>query len=659
MPDNGLSIVILFVCAVATLISLYYLIIAIKEIFRKKRKFKGNGFKGVFALLVSFIIMGGFAYCLYNAPFIIYNGYTWTMIEEWGPSALIHAVLSLVVLLPVFYLYFMTSYFFVKPDDKPFFMIIILSIISGIGNSLIVFIINQALNRTLNAESRYSAVESGLYFYFLLGILLFTVSAYIVRKRLIVITSNVVFDKRMEIIRKVLMAPFNKFESIDDEKTYAALNNDTEAVSGFVNMFVNGLTGIITMITCFIYLGTLHLSGMFFTLLIILLAVVLFLNVSRSAEKAFEKNRDIQNLFFKNITDLVRGFKELSFNRKKKKEFGADIEKNCEMYRDTRVEGEFKFVGVSILGEVMYLFVLGLIVFTFPYLFRNIQDSTLSNYVLVCLYMGGIVNQEIYLVPGVMRIMVSWKRIKGYISGLSMIGAEEKKLCGLDDTGGLTIGLKKVKYQYKNDAGEKFTVGPIDFSFKSGESVFITGGNGSGKSTLAKLITGLYPPDEGEITVNGRNVEMESLGNCFSTVFSDFYLFDKLYGIDYQEKEKDIQKYLDILRIRDKLQIDGGKFSTLKLSTGQRKRLALMISYLEDRPAYLFDEWAADQDPEFRSFFYKTIIPYLKAKEKVVIAITHDDRYFDEADKLIKMETGRIVWSKGIDAMDDMGIVSA
>lgn len=642
MLSSGVSVVILSVCAVATIVTIYYLVTVLADIFKKRRKFQGNGFKGVCMLLFSLALMGGIAYCLYNAPYVIYNGYTWTMIEEWGPSALMHAVLALAVLLPVFYIYFMLSHFFVRPDDKPFFMIIVLSILSGLGNSLIVFIINQALNRTLNAESRYSAVESGLYWYFILGIFLFTVSAYFVRKRLIFITSNMVYDKRMEIIRKLLKAPFNKFEAIDEEKTYAALNNDTEAVSEFVNMFVNGLTGIITMVTCFIYLGTLNLGGMFLTLFIIIIAVVLFLSVSRSAEKAFEKNRDIQNVFFKNITDLVRGFKELSLNKRKKQEFGQDIEQSCRQNRDTRVEGEYKFVGVSILGEVMYLSVIGIVVFTFPFLFRSIQDSTLSNYVLICLYMGGIVNQEIYLVPSIMRILVSWRRIKGYIEGVSNM-EEAKDFSVPESLDDLAIELSGVKFRYRNESGEEFNVGPIDFTFRSGESVFITGGNGSGKSTVAKLVTGLYQPDEGGITVNGQALEQENLSNCFSAIFSDFYLFEKTYGIDYDEKEGEIERYLEMLRINDKVQLKDGRFSTLKLSTGQRKRLALLLSYLEDRPAYLFDEWAADQDPEFRNVFYNTIIPFLKEKNKLVIVITHDDRYFDGADRLIKMETGRIV----------------
>jgi len=639
--DSGLSLTIVFACGAVTLVTLYFIGVLIWEIIKRERSFQGNGVKGFSTFLMSLVMMGGIAFCLYNAPYILFNGVSWEMIEEAGPSALIYAVSAFSFVIPIFFLYFMLANYFVKPDDKPFFMIIVLSIVSGIGNSLVVFVINEALNRNLDSEARNAGTESGLYVYFILGIFLFTVCAMIVRKRLIKITSNIVYEKRMEIINSILKAPYHKFEEIENGKAYAALNNDTETVSGFVNMFVSFFSGVITMVTCFIYLGTLNLNGMILSALIIVLAVGMFLKISQSAEKLYERNRDIQNVFFKYINDMLMGFKELCINRKKRFEFRNDIQNKCEVYRDTRVEGEYKFVGASIVGEIMYISVIGIVVFTFPLILPNIQGSTLRNYVMVYLYMGGIVNQVIFLIPEFVRVLVSWKRINGFIEEIKSIEEDTVEITGVVENP--TIQLKGVTYQYKNENGEKFSVGPIDYSFKPGEVVFISGGNGSGKSTLAKLITGLYKPDKGEITVNGKSIDAETLGSYFTTIYSDFYLFDRLYGIRHEEKQEEINKYLETLRISDKVQINDGAFSTLKLSTGQRKRLALLVSYLEERQVYLFDEWAADQDPEFKKFFYKTLLPELKARGKTVIAITHDDRYFNEADRLIKMEMGRFV----------------
>jgi putative ATP-binding cassette transporter len=106
-----------------------------------------------------------------------------------------------------------------------------------------------------------------------------------------------------------------------------------------------------------------------------------------------------------------------------------------------------------------------------------------------------------------------------------------------------------------------------------------------------------------------------------------------------------IAQYLRLLQLEDKVQIEAGRFSTLSLSDGQRKRLALLVCFLEDKDIYLFDEWAADQDPLFKEIFYYRILADLKRENKVVVVISHDERYFQVADKVLVMEHGRLVHS--------------
>ena len=91
-----------------------------------------------------------------------------------------------------------------------------------------------------------------------------------------------------------------------------------------------------------------------------------------------------------------------------------------------------------------------------------------------------------------------------------------------------------------------------------------------------------------------------------------------------------------------KVTLQGRSFSTLDLSQGQRRRLAL-TAYLEDRPIYVFDEWAADQDPQYKEIFYKTLLPDLCKRGKLVVVITHDDRYFHLGNQVIKLEDGKAV----------------
>jgi putative ATP-binding cassette transporter len=207
--------------------------------------------------------------------------------------------------------------------------------------------------------------------------------------------------------------------------------------------------------------------------------------------------------------------------------------------------------------------------------------------------------------------------------------------------------LKQVTYTYRHeDSPDEFTLGPIDLSIPAGELLFITGGNGSGKTTLAKIIVGLYPPETGSIQYNGVSVtdqNRDTYRQLFSVVFSDFFLFESLLGMSGADLDERARTYLSDLQLDHKVKIQGGMLSTTRLSQGQRKRLALLTAALENRPVFFFDEWAADQDPAFKEIFYFNILADLKAHGKTVIVISHDERYYGVADRIVHMESGCLV----------------
>jgi putative ATP-binding cassette transporter len=201
-------------------------------------------------------------------------------------------------------------------------------------------------------------------------------------------------------------------------------------------------------------------------------------------------------------------------------------------------------------------------------------------------------------------------------------------------------------HYHREKEDETFLLGPIDLTLRPGELVYLVGGNGSGKSTLAKVITGLYPPAGGEIRLNGTLIgdqNRDDYRQCFSTVFSDYFLFDRIFSRGGPQADRRIQSYLERLHLDHKVSIKDGVFSTTQLSQGQRKRLALLSAYMEDRPFYLFDEWASDQDPLFKEVFYTQLLPDLRSLNRAVLVITHDDRYFGHADRLVKLDYGRIL----------------
>ena len=209
-----------------------------------------------------------------------------------------------------------------------------------------------------------------------------------------------------------------------------------------------------------------------------------------------------------------------------------------------------------------------------------------------------------------------------------------------------SLALEDVRFAYTHDGHESFAIGPVSLRVNAGEIVFLVGGNGSGKSTLLKVLTGLYPPDSGRIVVDGMAVgsaDVQSYRELFAAVFADFHLFQRLYGL-LGADARVVQDLIAQMQLDGKVSVLNDRFTTLDLSTGQRKRLALIVSLLDRRPLLIFDELAADQDPEFRQFLYEELLPQLKSQGSTIIAATHDDRYFHVADKVIKMEYGKVAY---------------
>jgi putative ATP-binding cassette transporter len=268
----------------------------------------------------------------------------------------------------------------------------------------------------------------------------------------------------------------------------------------------------------------------------------------------------------------------------------------------------------------------------------------LSGYALVLLYMRGPLEGLIANLPELSRSRIALERIEKLRADL-LQGNETWDQAQQPAPAFDRLELCAVSHRYHRESEDRsFMLGPIDLDLRSGELVFLIGGNGSGKTTFAKLLLGLYAPESGEIRVNGKPVaeqDREAYRQLFSAVFADFFLFDDVLGHD-AAADRQAQQYLMRLQLAHKVGIENGRFSTTALSQGQRKRLALLTAYLEDRPLYVFDEWAADQDPLFKRVFYTELLPDLRARGKAVLVITHDDQYFHLADRCLKLEDGRL-----------------
>ncbi len=632
--DNASSIILLL-SSFFSLATLSFITVASVDLVRRKRSFVGIRSRAMIAIMLSLLFILYVAYCLYSLPAVLFSELPWDFISVWAPYSLLPTILLLFITIVLFCAYILIIILFPKRDENSLYHLVVLSFMSGLGNAIVIFAVSEAL-KGLNE------INTNLFLYFILGLLLYIIGQKVIKTQMIRITNNIVYEKRVELIRKSLSIPFDAFEKIENGKIYASLSNDTETVSRAPNILVGMLTDTITLLCCFIYLGIVNIYGLLLSIVIIAVLASLYYAMGRSANRLMEQTRDNQNVFFGFINDLLYGFKELSLNFSKRSEFNRDMEESCDEYRVKRTSAAIKFINVSVIGDLLFMIVIGVVVFAFPIYFREIRPSVLITYVFVFLYMTGPINGVIQVVPYLFEIRISWNRINSLIDEVDRISTtSDPKNSRHDDIDRVSVRLEDIEYEYQSD-DKTFKVGPINYEFRSGEIVFITGGNGSGKTTLAKLLTGLYTPDKGRILINGLEIRRNELGEYFSNVFSDFYLFKKLYGIDYKNTHDKIDEYLDVLQIKDKLTVSDGIFSTTKLSTGQRKRLALLVSYLEDRKIFIFDEWAADQDPEFRRFFYQDLLLELKQRGKCVIVITHDDRYFHIADAVLKLHAGQI-----------------
>ena len=272
-----------------------------------------------------------------------------------------------------------------------------------------------------------------------------------------------------------------------------------------------------------------------------------------------------------------------------------------------------------------------------------VQGHVLSGYVVIFLYMSTAIESLLSSVPSLGSAKVALKRVVKVNRDLPRENVLPAEWAHAFDS----IALKSVTHRYfREKESEVFTLGPVSLAFKPGELVYLIGGSGSCKTTLAKMLVGLYAPEGGEILLNGQAVgeaERDIYRQHFSVDFNDFFLFDQLHGLHPEGLDAHAQELLELLHLEHKVTIRDGKLSTINLSQGQRKRLALMVAYLEDRPFYVFDEWAAVQDLTFKDVFDRRLLPDLKANGKTVLVITHDDRYFGLADRYIKLDYGQVV----------------
>jgi putative pyoverdin transport system ATP-binding/permease protein len=452
---------------------------------------------------------------------------------------------------------------------------------------------------------------------------------------------------RRDLVSKILSVPLRQLEEIGAPRLMVALTEDvlmlTEAMLAIPAFAVN----VAMLIGGAIYLAYLSLSVLLVMGVFIIFGAIAYRLLIRSGFTRLYQARDEQDRLYKHFRELTEGMKELKLHRERRDVFFSEnIHGVTERYKQHAIGAEMRFIIAQNWTHLLFWTVIGSVLFYLPKV-ENVNPAAITGYVIATLYLMGPLSGVLSSLSLFGRASAALNKVEQLGITLAARAGEERTLQrGAPAPTFRSIELVDVKHTYfREKEDDSFTLGPIRLTFEPGEIVYLVGGNGSGKSSLAKVITGLYPPKAGMIRLDGKPIDdsnRDDYRQLFSAVFGDFYLFDNLLGTPTPELDAQANEYLNLLHLQHKVKIKDGVLSTTSLSTGQRKRLALLNSYLEDRPFYLFDEWASDQDPLFKDIFYTQILPDLKARNKTILVITHDDHYFHLADRIIKLDYGRI-----------------
>jgi putative ATP-binding cassette transporter len=535
-----------------------------------------------------------------------------------------------------------------------FVAVIVSGTVTGLANSGLIALINTKVS----AQETWTDLMSWSF----VGLCVALPVGRVVSQLLLVyLTQRTIFSFRIRLCKKILSAPLRRLEEVGHHRVLAALTDDVGRISGALVDVPVFCMHVAIVLGCLTYLGWLSPELLLMVLGFLVVGGISYQLPLMKALGFFRRGREVWDELFQHFRGVAHGVKELKLNRRRRDEF---VERALVPTSAARMR--YSFLGSALAtaargwGQALFFLLIGLILFVYPGA-DSMRREVVTGYVLTILYMVTPIEFILNTFPILGRARIAFDKLVQL--GLAL-DEEEEELISEEvfshSTAAGALELQDVTFGYYDERnGRQFTLGPVSLAVSPGEVLFLVGGNGSGKTTLAKLLVGLYSPDSGRILLEGREVsdgDRDSYRQSFSTVFSDFYLFERLFGLDGHRFTGEADRRLAELELDEKVSIEGGALSTVDLSAGQRKRLALLIAYLEDRPIYVFDEWAADQDPEFKRVFYHRILSELKARGKVVIVISHDDRFFHLADRVVKLESGRVVATgPGEDFVHDAG----
>jgi putative pyoverdin transport system ATP-binding/permease protein len=520
-----------------------------------------------------------------------------------------------------------------------------MSILSGTAGGALLGIINTAASPERVPTDIVSTHRLALLFLITLALLVVTKWVSLVRSTAVV--EEMLRSLRLRICNKLRRADLETVESLEESDILSAVARDTSTISQSVKLFANMCQQAILLAAGMAYLAWLSKPAFAFMAVAGMAAAYFYLVHAAELRATYALNHAQQAQMLYHLTDLLRGFKELAQNGRKSGEQFDVLASVATETASLSIKSSGIFARSMMFADLILYLLLGMVVFVLPQLAPGVT-GTISQTAVAVMFVFGPLGAVVGTLPQLSNADAALDNLYALEERLDRdLECVEQVVNDAATFGDFRgIVLNSVMFNYgATDDQKGFILGPVSMDIRRGEVIFIVGGNGSGKTTLLKLLTGLYRAREGTLQIDGESISacnISAYRQLFAGVFAEFHLFDRLYGISPIDPHIS-RELLYKLGIHDKVFIENERFSTTALSTGQRKRLALLAALLEDRPIYVFDEWTADQDPVFRAYFYDTLLPDLKREGKTIIAITHDDRYWHKADRIVTLDNGHVV----------------
>jgi putative ATP-binding cassette transporter len=512
--------------------------------------------------------------------------------------------------------------------------------ISGATNILMIVLVNSAAEQV-----GVGAIQAQLLALYLVAFGIYVVSQHYARTRAVAAINSALQHLRLRVVEKVRRSELRFIEKNDGIGAYAPLLYDSAVVTRGAMILVAVSQSLLVLIMASIYLIALSPASLTAMLLIYAILLPSYVRSWRRTRSQLLEADHKEGELLEQFSSLLHGFKELKLNQPESNAFFGIMETTAADACRLKISCNLFQVRGMILRRMINYSALFAVVFVVPAIVPASAETILKVTATV-LFILAPLTVFIDMLPALARIDAAVVNLYELEDRLDRAMASSDGLPSSETLPTFRqIELGGVVFRYGGQHGEpQFAVGPLDLRLNQGERLFIVGGNGSGKSTLLKILTGLYPPEQGEVRLDGRpltDVERPRYRSLFTSVFTDFHLFESLYGVPDIDPAVVNAGIAELGLARETYYTADG-FTNLDLTASQRKRLALLASMLKDRPICVFDELAADQDPEFRRRFYEDILPRLSAGGRTLVVVSHDDQYFRTADRVLRVNRGKI-----------------